>query len=233
MAEVDWGTEDNVAKPKKRIPTWAWIGGGCCGVVVIGIIALVVGGIFAGRAMTNQPKNWSSLAEYVEFDESFKEGRKIIRIPLQMGHEGAWQIPIDNRTNIHVRVFEGDNAHAMRKRLFEDKDTSAYQQVGALKAKQIESGTIEVQGRTVARVRFLGQEASTDTGEDEEASKEPADEDLGFGDMMMPAVSLVDITPEGRNNFVLFHYSKHGATTHVPDDEVIEALAPFHVGPNR
>lgn len=234
MAEVDWGTEDNQAKRKKRIPTWAWIGGGCCGVVLIGIIALVVGGGLAVRTLNDQPKNWSALAEHVQYDDSFKEGKQIVRLPFQIGHEGAWLIESGDDAALHVRVFDGDNAHAMRKRLFEDKDTSAYQQIGVLKAKQIESGTLEVQGRTVARVRFLGREASDVASDDEQATEES--DEKGSVDLVgafMPSVSLVDITPEGSNRLVLFHYAKRGAKGQVPDEEVIDALAPFHVGPDR
>lgn len=236
MAEVDWGTEDNVAKPKKRIPTWAWIGGGCCGVVVIGIIAMIIASVVAMKTLTDQPKNWSSLAEHVQFDDSLKLNNKIARLPFQMGHDGAFEIQLHETLVYQVRVFDADGAFAMRKRVFEDKDTGAYQQLGVMRSKQIESGTIEVQGRSVARVRFVGREPSEDASEDEPTENAPGeaeDRSLDIGGIFMPSVSIVDITPEGASGLVLFLYVDRGRTAQVPDEDVIVALEPFHVGPNR
>jgi hypothetical protein len=240
MSEVDWGTEDNQAKPKKRIPTWVWIGGGCCGVALLAVIALTAGGIFLGHKMMDQEANWKSLSEQVEFDPEAKRADAMIvgnpMATMQPGIEGLWQITSkSNAWQASVIRFGGNSADEMRKAAFtEEHAPQLAQMVAAFSENDVELGTIEVQGRTLRVRRFATAKADA-----VEPPAKPEDEHKSksvFGEIskaFKKGVVMVDITPDGQAGLLLFAYTRLGDVSRIPDEVVVDFLKPYHIGPNR
>jgi hypothetical protein len=240
MAEVDWGTEDNQAKPKRRVPTWVWIGGGCCGVTVLAVVALTIGGAVAFKKMTNQEAAWQKLAQVLPHDEAAKRPDAQIAdnffAALAPGIEGVWQITQnDLEWQVTITHLSGDAAEEMRKEIFvEESSTAASQLMGAFSEHDAELGDIEVQGRSLRFRRFT-------TDEPDKSEKpppgEPAARPRGVGDaiesMFEKSVVAIDVTPMGTPGLVVFGYARLGSSTPVPDEEVIEFLRPYHIGSDR
>jgi hypothetical protein len=229
MTDVDWGTEDNQAKPKKRVPTWVWIGGGCCGVALLGLIAVVVGSIWIGKRTMDQDTNWADLARSLPYEEGYdSEDRMIIRIPLQPGVDDVFQIASgdDEMKQVSIRIYS-KRADAVRKDMFEDLDTDTFRRhLGVLKVVDAQASKVAVQGRELNSVGFLTHEPSED-----EADKPK--EEFGVMDAFKLGVRVVDATPEGHEGLVLVQINKLGANQPPSDEEVATVLAPFLIGPNR
>lgn len=228
--QLDWGSEANAApKAKKRIPTWAWFCGGGC---LLALLLAVAGGIavfMIGRKAMNQEEQWAKLAEVLPFDAQPAD-TQIVGMSWVPGVERAWQIQRRDELIVQIFVLGGSAAEGIRKEVQTPEDAVKLRQMaGLLGESDSSSGTLSIQGRDVTFARF------TPKGEGD-ASQEDTGSKSGFSKVsrsLNPPTVMLDLSKEGSADFVLFSYKRLEGRGPVTDEELLEFLAPFHIGPNR
>jgi len=246
MAEVDWGNEANDApKAKKRVPTWAWFCGGGC---LLAVIAAVAVALFFGSKVSNmmdQDKQAAELRAELPFDE-LPEGTQIIGTgefaSMAPGIEDAWTLHMRDGAQVQISKFTRKGAAEMREGIKSgDLGDGAKQTFGPFGIFGIQNGEVDVQGRTLSWLRFQtfdpdasGAESKKDESSDEESEdKKPVGFRQAMSQAMRQRTMLIDITKEGDSGGLIVQYQQLGDGPPIDPNEVVEFLAPFHIGPNR
>jgi hypothetical protein len=154
MSEADWGSEQQVAPPKKRIPGWVWgCGGGCALFLVVGVILAIFGIKFASK-LFDQEGQWAKIeavlptvarpAEYI-----------VVGLPVIEGMQ-MWTLnhPAAQRQVLIYHAPPGPNADEMRQELFEAKEVKVKTPMGYIGRTEIQTGTIQIQGRDLPCLRY-------------------------------------------------------------------------------
>ncbi len=153
MTDTGWGDEGEAAGPaKKRIPTWAWwtCGGGC---LVLTVIAIVMA-FFTLRVASeflDPEQAWEGVREVLPHDQR-PEGWKAHGVSL-FGVGNYFLAPPEPGVLVVVQRFR--RAPELEA-LF---DPESLQNGGLMAFQEIrtpELGTLELQGREVRTLRFLG-----------------------------------------------------------------------------
>ncbi len=198
MNDIEWPEE---APQKKRgIPKWVLFGcgGGCLLALIVGAII----GFFAFRFvkdMQDPAKVWPLVEEALPFDEQPVDWGVI-----GGGAWGAYQIIMIPPGGGPAATLHSYSEGMQLDELF-DPDSFA-NNMPMMSLEDTESGTIEIQGRTVRCMRFVG--------------PEPVNLDK------LPSIR-VDLTGDGTRN-VCFQISVRGEEP-VPDEALQGMLEPFNV----
>lgn len=231
--QLDWGTEtQDKPKAKKRVPTWAWFCGGGC---LIALIAAAVFAFFAvkiGRTAFDQEAQWAKLGEVLPHDPLPPDIR-IVGMSWIPGVEHAWQLQRGEDLLVQVFVLSGAAAGQLREQMATPEDAAKLKELaGLLGETNGSAGTLSIQGREVNFARFT---PAGDT--DAEPSEDEDGEDRGvmkqIGRSLNPPTVMLDLSKEGDADFVLFSYKRITGVGPVGDEELLEFLAPFHIGPDR
>jgi hypothetical protein len=227
MTEVDWGSEGKQApKRKKRIPGWMWFCGGGCLLAVLAAIGLTIaGGVFV-KDMMDPEKQWESLGRVLPVDGP-PDDVAIFNMSWAPGIKHGWQLQRGEDFQSVLMVLEGEEAEEVRAEFERAGEGGKLKQVvGVLGDSEVSTGTLDVQGRTVPIVRFT-------PVLDEGASTEAEGAVAVMKRSMNPAAVALDLSTEGSGEFVIFTYKKLTSAAPVSDEELLEFLQPFHIGPNR
>jgi hypothetical protein len=236
MTETTWEGEASEAPPKKKgMPKWLWFCGGGC---LIMVVIAAIGAFFVVRSvqeMVDPETQWAQLSEVLPYEE--RPDYEIIGIPFMKfipGFDGMWTLMVQHDTSGSIMAFSGGEVSA--EDLFdpEQNEIDFGELTGNMGQHDFEVGTITVQGRELTIARFRSHSLEGDdppAGEEEEEEKEGG----GFLDQITKkAVARVNLTPEDEvERVVVLEYAKQGTLERVSDDEIIDFLEPFLIGPER
>jgi len=209
--ELDWG--DVEAAPKsKGFPKWLlFCGGGCLLLVIAGIGASVWGYRWFLEAR-DPDVQWPRIEEIVAADEGVRE-----EYTLGLGMrptEGFDQFQlVHKKTGLQVVLMRQSGAEGTeaRQKLFEGEDVGLPENMPFIDFEGAERTTVSVQGRELKAMRFT--------------TKIPV---VGSS-----ASLFLDLGEEGAEGLVMIQITRQGGSQPITDDEVREALGPFHIGPDR
>ncbi|MAF64391.1 MAG: hypothetical protein CMJ84_01855 [Planctomycetes bacterium] len=218
--EESAGFDDQpVAPPTKRaFPLWLLFCGGGCLLAVLA--TLVVGGLLINqfKGFNDPDVQWARIEEHLPFDQRPEE----LELLFGGGMMGIEMITF-NDSRGYAMVFQSfdiSEAGEARDQLFDPEFTGSV--VGFGGRKDLQEGTIEIQGRQLDVLRFY-------QFEDEEGSEEGGETPARAG-----VSALIDLTAEGEPGLFVVQIVR---ATHdsdpVPDEYIRDFLAPFHVGPDR
>jgi hypothetical protein len=219
MAETSWTEEQAPGPKKKSIPTWLWFcGGGCLLAVLLAVIAAGFG-IRAVNQARNPEVQWPKVAEILPFDER-PEGWTLIMGVHIVGDQYTFQVGKTHQ--VQFQNHPGKDGTQARKELFGSDKPRFPQNMGVMKFDDLASASVLVQGRELRLFRTRMQFA-------------------GVMDKMMPdeardamgSMVFIDLTPEGREGMLLGQITRFKDAEPIPDEEIQDLLAPFHVGPDR
>ncbi|MDP6538075.1 MAG: hypothetical protein QF903_05230 [Planctomycetota bacterium] len=218
--EQSTGFDDQpVAPPAKRaFPLWLLFCGGGCLLAVLA--ALVVAGLlFKQFQGFNDPDvQWPRIEERLSFDQRPEE----LNLLFGGGMMGVEMFTFEDSRGYAVifQSFDISEADEARDQLFDPEFTGSIAGLGG--RKDLQAGTIEIQGRVLDVLRFY-------QFEDEEAGEG------GEGSPARAGVSaLIDLTAPGDPGLFVVQVVRATHTSDpVPDEYLRELLAPFHVGPQR
>ena len=219
MSDFD---DQPVAPPRKRsFPLWLlFCGGGCLlailgGVVVVGLV------INQFKGFSDPEVQWPRLEAHVAVDERPEE----LSLLFGGGMMGIEMFTFEDSRGYAVifQYFGLGEADKARDQLFDPEFTGSVAGLGG--RKDLQAGTIDIQGRELAVIRFY----QFDSGDEGEA---------GEGDANPPARSgvsaLVDLTGPGEPGLLVVQIVRAGQVSDpIPDEYLRELLAPFHVGKDR
>lgn len=215
MTDANWGSSEAPVK-KSGLPKWMlWCGGGC-------LLALVLGGIAAfalfkfGKAFVEEArdseKQWPKLQQLLPFDER------------PAGYELGWGSSFLMETYVLkdqkglvgvVMRFNESDSESVDAQLMNPEFSGSFMGMGG--RKDLKKGAIEMQGASFDVLRFH----QTDAGGG------PA----GGDGSQAPAFSAyVRLTEAGDTRPVVVQLIAIGATEPIPDEQIREYFAPFHVG---
>jgi hypothetical protein len=211
MTEASWG--DEAATKKKRVPTWLWFCGGGCLIAVILLVIALAWALDQVKDLGDPEVQLAALSESLPFDELPPETEFEFAIPLPF----KWYIFSDRR-GYAVVIFDvsASQAEELRRTLLEPAFTGQFMGMGG--RRDPEAATVRVQGRDVSGVRFF-QVAGASSGDAKVDARGPS--------------IILDVTPEGRSGLVAVQIFRPSGEEKISDEEVIEFLKPFHVGPDR
>ncbi len=215
MNELRWSEEGAPPPPKKSIPTWAWwVGGGCAFLLLVFAVGAFVVISFFKKA-TDPERQWAEVAQVLPYDERPKD------LKLFWGSQvGLDMFVFEDKHGLVVLLMRlpGDEGKS-KQQMFDVKQS--FSVFGKGGRHSMEPGSIHVQGRDLKVLRFVQEGAQSGA-----PSGGPP---TGTGGSI-----LVDVTPEGSDRAVLLQVTRaNGEDTPIPDEQVIEILAPFHVGTQR
>lgn len=203
---AEWANEPEVPKKKKGLPGWLWFCGGGCLIVVV---LAAIGAIFAVKqfeGFTDQTVQWEKLSASVEIDVP-PEGWSFHKMPM---------VPFDQfiftgagGSTFTLMIMEPPGAAEMEEIFSEDFDGGAV--MGLQEVKDIEHGSILVQGRELRVVHFIQKVVMQ--GESDGA--------------------YIDITPEDSEDFWLLVAATPAKLDAITDDYIRDFLLPFHIGPDH
>ncbi len=241
MSEFENTASAGEAPPKKRVPTWVWIvGGGCLFLLAIAITGLIVGGLYVKR-MLDPAVQWPRVAKVVPFDRE-PDGWTIMATPVPVEGADIWMLTSkDAQRQVMLMHYVGERASAERTRLFDPTDVGAdVAGLGKVGRFDPKLGTIHVQGREIRCVRTnttpadsKGEEAGDSSGAD--SSSAPAKGVFArVREGMISANLTLDITPlDAKDELTVVVLTHRGTRLPVPDEEAIDFLKPFRVGPEH
>jgi len=208
MSESPWSDESAAAPKKKSVPTWAWwVGGGCLFMLLaFGVAAFVMVSFF--KKATDPERQWPEVAQVLAYDKRPENLTLVfgsqIGLDLFFFHDKHGLVVVLMR-------LPADDDRTSRKQAFESKGGR----------HSMQSGSIKVQGRDLQVMRFV-----QEGGPSSSSAGEPS---RGTGGSV-----LVDVTPEDAERPVFLQVTRtDGKDEPIPDQTVIDILAPFHVGPER
>ncbi len=215
MSESPWTDEGAPAPQKKSIPTWAWwAGGGCLVLLLLGATGLFLA-VSMFKKATDPEQQWPKVAQVLAFD------KRPENLTLIWGSQLGPDVFVfhDQHGLIVMLMRMPTDDDKSRKKMFDEKQSFSFLGKGGRHSMQ--AGTIRVQGRELQALRFVQERA--DSGG---SAGEPS---TGTGGSM-----LVDVTPEDSDRPVILQVTRaDGSDQAIPDQTVIDLLAPFHVGPER
>ena len=198
MNDIEW--PDEAPKKKGGIPKWVWFGcgGGCLLALIAGAIAAFFMVRFV-KDMQDPEKVWPLVQEALPFDERPADWEVI-----GGGALGTYEIVmIPPGGGPAAKLFSYTQGGQLDE-LFNPE--SVVNNIPMMSLKDMESSTVEIQGRSVRCMRFLGPDpVSLDT---------------------QPSIR-VDLSGEG-TRYVGFQMSMRG-TDPVPDETLQGMLEPFDV----
>jgi hypothetical protein len=219
VAETTWAEDAPSAPPKKSIPTWVWFcGAGCLAVIVLGVVAAIVGVAFFKNAMDPE-KIWEKVAQILPYDERPPELKPMLG--MNVGIE-QYQFNDSRGFQVTFQRHTGKDAARARSQMFDTDHPKFPQNMGVMKFKDIQPGTIDVQARSV---RVLRMEMELGGFLKAVVPKEGQEQ---FGAML-----FADLTPEDADELLLLQMIRTKGSGAISDDEVRTLLKPFHVGPKR
>lgn len=215
MSDTNWGDAESAPPKKKGLPTWLWFcGGGCLLAVIVGIVFVTW---FVGRMKEWQDpeKQWPKVAQVLPYDERPPE------LELEMGAEifGMRMYFFSDRRGFAAVLMRLPVARASDRDKTMDPNTSTG--IGPFGARQdAKASKVSVQGRELQSLRFF-QLASKNT-------EKPDGSSGGSG-----PTALVDLSQDGEDGFLLLQLTRTQGTEEIADEEIVDFLKPFHVGPVR
>ncbi len=216
MSETQWGDDDQQpVKKKKGLPTWAKIGCGGCGIVLlIGILG--IGFLFTKfKDARNPDVQWPKLQAILPFDE--RPDYDITGV--QLGQEQYTLTDLSNGVQGQFTRVPGARGVEAREEMFAGDTPEMPTDLVVMKFEDFEKGVVSVQGRELPIVRFRMEAGSL--------LKKAAD-----GENPLGPSCFVDLTKPGED-FLFFQLTVPRQDGPVGDGQVREFLAPFHVGPDR
>jgi len=215
MTETTWG-ESEAPVRKKAVPTWLWFCGGGC---LLALIVAIAGGawIFGEVKDALDPeKQWPKIQAILPYDERPAELElfwgSTIGMDLFMFHDQRGYVAVLMR-------FPAADADEARDQLMNPEFEGGV--MGAGERKDLQAGTIRVQGRELDVLRFHQDQGGGGGG----AGGRP---DTGSGSSILVELS----TPDAARPMIL-QLVRPGGTEPISDEEVQQFLEPFHVGPDR
>jgi hypothetical protein len=224
MSEADWGSDvtELAAPPRKRIPGWVWGCGAGCGLfAIVAVLALVFVFRFVGKAL-DQDTQWESLGQHVVVTEP-PPGVHIFGMPFRIEGIAMWVITdqAQGTQGMFMQASAGTEAAQTRGELLDPEgDMQIGGPFGGYGRNEVESGTVEVQGRTLPCLRYQ----SFPKGDAQEAG--PFD---AFKAQLEGASIVVDLTPEGSEDLLMLVLTKQRTRKRVSDEELRAFLAPFRI----
>ena len=214
MSEVEWSAEGEEApRKKKRVPAWVWwgCGGGCLLATLVAIIASIAIGKFVKDSLDPETV-WARVHEALPHDQR-PEGWNATGMKIPLAGMGQYILdPPRTDAAMILFTFRGQKE-------FEDMfDPASPANKGLFGLGEIqtpETGTIEIQGRTVRCLRFQAwlPESAREEG-------------------VAGASIRVDLTGNG-DQHVMVQVTAEGDQERIPDELVQELLAPFDVWRGR
>ncbi|MCK6446515.1 MAG: hypothetical protein L6Q99_09005 [Planctomycetes bacterium] len=212
--------------PRKKTPKWVWfVGGGCALVVVVGLVAVVFTLRFVKRA--NDPElQWPKVAELLPFDER-PDGWSVTGLPSP-GSDGEIYLlrPPGTNDQITLSRYPSDDAEKFRAVHFGDMELEANAPVvGPVGRFDPVKAKLVVQGREVDVVRYY---TTPDL---------PEKPDGLLGAIQSAAATsniVVDVSSASASGaageLVVLEIRRQGKREPIPDQDVIDLLAPFRIG---
>jgi len=210
MTDSTWGDETLPPK-KKRIPTWLWFCGGGC---IVAVILAVVAAFFLFeyfKGWGSPEKQLPALAKVLPFDEPLPpetEFQMAIRFPFD------WFVFMDRRGfMLQFIVVPESQAKEIRDTILNPEFGGGF--MGNGNRDEIEEALVSVQGRELKGLRYVQHGGSSDEGK-------------GAG----PGIAL-ELSQESAGRLVILQIVRTGGEGQITDEEVLDLLRPFHVGPVR
>lgn len=211
--------------PTRKTPTWVWVlGGGCALVVLVGLGAVVFTLRFVAKA-SDPELQWPKLAPLVAPDEP-PEGWTITGLPLPGSDGEIFTLHPPGATDqITLSRYPAREAAQFRKALFEEVELEADAPlVGPVGRFDPVRGTLEVQGRKLLTLRYFTTPAVP----------EQADGLLGAIQSAAATSNLVvDLSPDPEGDLFVLEIRRQGERTPIPDAELIELLQAFRIGAHK
>jgi hypothetical protein len=243
MTETNWEGEASEAPLKKKgMPKWLWFCGSGCLVMIVIVGVLSVFAVREVQKMVDPDTQWAELAEVLPYDEP-RPDYTIIGMPMMKlipGFDGMWTLMVSNQTSGSIMVFSGGEVEAADLFDPEQNEIDFGEITGNMGQFNFELETILVQGRELQVARFRSHELNEEGEEpaDAAASEDEEEESGGFLDEMAKAikksVARVNLTPEDElDRVIVLEYAKQGTLERVSDEELLDFLESFHIGPDR
>jgi hypothetical protein len=183
--------------------------------MLLALVAVVLLSISLVKKSLDPEKQWPKVAKLLPYDARPENLTLVwgsqIGMELYVFHDAKGLI-------VTLMCPPGGDGKAKQKMFDEKQSFSAFGKGGR---HSMQRATIRVQGRELQALRFV-QEAADSSG----PSGAPS---AGSGGSV-----LVDVTPEESEQPVIMQLTRaDGSNEEIPDQTVIDILAPFHVGPDR
>ncbi|MBI5431213.1 MAG: hypothetical protein HZA52_00095 [Planctomycetes bacterium] len=208
--------------PKQKTPTWVWVvGSGCLVLVVAGLIAVFFTLRYVQRA--NDPeRQWPRLAEVLPHDAR-PEGWSITGVPSPGTDGELWLVrPPGTNDQITLSRYPKSEAAAVRKALFDPAELEADAPiVGPVGRFDPVAGKVLVQGRELETLRYY---TTPDA---------PRKEDGLLGTIQTAAATsnlLVDLSTDPEGELIVLEIRRQGKREPIPDADLGLLLAPFRIG---
>ena len=211
-AGEDWGDIENVPKQKRGLPRWLMFCGGGC------LIALVLGGIAAYVAVQffkqakDQDVQYPKLERHIGLDHRLGD-YQLFGIEIMGSESYIFGTKKADRMAM-ILVADTDDERKVFDAQLDPAVTQGMSGGGA--REEVEAGTIHVQGRDLRVIRSI-QKPITFPGQKSQKG----------------ASAFVDITAEGSVDKLYLMYMRPADSTRVSDEEILEFLVPFRVGPQH
>jgi hypothetical protein len=211
----DWDSGGSGAK--KGVPKWIWFCGGGCLLMILFLVVVAIFAVGWVRDGADKEKQWPNVEHVLHYDE---------RHP---GYELVWgqRIPfvgveIYTFTQNEAAIPEG--AARLTAVLMKFPAGAADEAAQMLDAEQQEQGevsevVVNVQGRDLEGLRLTNQGGG---------SPFPGGPKQESG-----ATLMVALHESGATEPVVLMLIRANSTTEVSDDDLVQFLDPFHVGPDR
>ncbi|HVS10482.1 MAG TPA: hypothetical protein VMS76_11455 [Planctomycetota bacterium] len=236
MSEEGWGTDHlKPQKPPRSVPVWVWACGSGC---LLAIVALAVVGFFGFRfaqRSTDPALQWARLREVLPVDEPPPQ-LHIVGLPTVRGVR-VWMLTTADQRMQGMLQYVTEDVEGLRRSLLEaegaEQDVPVFGKIGMFAA---EKGTARVQGRELPYLRFQ----TFPPGSEPEPEPDRAEEREGRPGILEEIRSAahgtsmhVDLHPESTDHGLFLRLTKPRSREPVSEEELIEFLEPFHVGPER